>query len=114
MAKAYHIDLRKRVVNCVKSGRSMAEVSRIFEVSEDSVQRWMRLAKSNNLAPKKVGGNNRKIDEQAFKLLIEKNPDKLQYEIAQEIGVKQASVCKALKRLKLTRKKRPLFTKSEM
>ena len=87
MARAYHIDLRERVVHCVNSGKSMAEASRIFEVSEDSVQRWMKLAKTNNLASKKVGGNNRKINEQTLQLLVEKNPDKLQYEIAEELGV---------------------------
>ncbi len=114
MARAYHVDLRQRVVNCVRSGKSMAETSRIFKVSEDSVQRWMKLVKDNNLAPKKVGGNNRKIDEKALKSLVEKNPDKLQYEMAQELGVKQTGICRALKRLKLTRKKRAHFTKSEI
>jgi putative transposase len=105
MGKSYHIELRERVIGYINSGRSIKEASKIFKVSEDAIQRWKKLSANGNLASKKVGGNNRKISEVRLQEYIETNPDKTQYEVAKHFNVTQTGICRALKRMKITRKK---------
>ena len=55
--KSYSNDLRKRVVDARLSGMSVDEVSTTFQVSKDSVYRWVKQHKSmGSVAPKQRGG----------------------------------------------------------
>ena len=42
MTKSYSTDFRIKVVSFVKSGHSQIEAARIFNISKDSVKRWIK------------------------------------------------------------------------
>jgi len=50
--KAYSLDLRKRVVQAVKSGSSKKKIIKQFQVSISTINLWCRLDKTDQLAPK--------------------------------------------------------------
>src|SRR5215211_5733186 len=70
--KAYSMDLRRKVVDAVFSGRPKAQVARSFGVGISTVKRYASKAESGeSLAPKSPPGKRRKLDEVATKLLAE-------------------------------------------
>lgn len=55
--KSYSEDLRQRVVDARLSGMPTAEVACLFQVSDDSVNRWTKQHQTQgNVAPKQRGG----------------------------------------------------------
>ena len=57
MGAPYTPDLRERVVATFRSGMSRAETAALFRVSESSVQRWSRLARTTgSVAAQPMGG----------------------------------------------------------
>ena len=65
--KSYSEDLRKRVVDARLSGMSATEISTMFQVSQDSVYRWVKQHKNaGSVSPKQRGGYKKsKIDDMA-------------------------------------------------
>jgi transposase len=58
MGAAYTMDLRERVVETFRSGRSREETATLFRVSQSSVQRWSRLDREKgSVAALKMGGH---------------------------------------------------------
>lgn len=112
MAKAYSEDLREKVISHIMSGCSKREAARVFNIGEATVYNWLRLHKAGSLKPKKRTDYPRKIDEKKLREYVEQNPDHTLKQIAQALGLKFQNVGKWLKRLKITRKKRPRFIKS--
>ena len=108
-------DLRKRALKFVETGGSIKEACLLFEVSRSSFQRW-RLKRKNtgSLAPKSRIRVPYKIADEELKTYIDKHPDAYLNEIAAHFQVTIPGVSIALKRLKITRKKRLYFTKKEM
>jgi transposase len=99
----YSVDLRERVVSFVAGGGSKAEAARRFEVSRSVVYDWM---KRDNLHPKPYERTKfRKLDKEALRRHVQSYPQMLSKERAVHFGVNPSSICEALKRLKITRKK---------
>ena len=99
---AYSLNFRKRVFS-VKEERGLIfkDTSRLFGIDLRTLFRWQeRLEPVNNRNKAAT-----KIDMQALKADLEKNPDRFQYERAQDYGVSQAAIFYALKRLRVSRKK---------
>lgn len=112
MSKAYSEDLRGKVISHIMSGCSKREAAKVFNIGEATVYRWIDLHKEGDLKPKKRTNYPRKVDEQKLRKYVEQNPDHTLKQIAEALGLKFQNVGKWLKRLKLTRKKRPRFIKS--
>jgi transposase len=113
-AMSHSKDLRKRALKFVEEGGSIKEACLLFEVSRSSFQRW-RLKQKNtgNLAPKSRIRVPYKIDNDELNAFIDKHPDAYLNEVAAHFQVTIPCVSIALKRLKITRKKRVHFTKKE-
>lgn len=112
---AYSLDMRQRALELVKEGKNKTEISRMLGVSRTSLLRWSKRASRGELAatyPKKRGGF--RVDDEKLKAYVAENPDAYQAEIAEAIGAKENTVCRALKRLKISRKKRHRSTEKEM
>src|SRR5215213_179857 len=111
----YSVDLRRRIVSSVEGGMSKAQAARTFSVSLSSVKRYVEKAeKGGSLAPKKRPGSPPKLDEKARMLLeedIRERPyvtlrDRCGYiEAMTGLSVSRSTVCRAIARLGLTRKK---------
>jgi transposase len=114
MARAYSEDLREKVISQIMSGCSKREAAKVFNIGEATVYNWLRLHKAGSLKPKKRTQYPRTVDEKKLREYLAQNPDHTLKQIAEALGLKFQNVGKWLKRLKITRKKRPRFIKSAM
>jgi len=111
---AYSVDLRMATVRHYKeSGDTFAETGKIFNVSESSVQRWVtQYEATGNVSDKPLKRSFKKIDPAKLRTYVKEHPDDTQQEIADAFGCCNQAVSKALKRLKITRKKKRAVTRS--
>lgn len=100
---SYSIDLRERVVNFVKNGNSKASASRRFSVSIWCVFDWL---KRDDLSPCPAVRRQGKLDWEALRQDVVQNPDTILRERAIKFGVRINAIHYALKKMKLTHKKR--------
>jgi transposase len=105
MAKAYHIDLRKRVVEYALKRGNNSEAARTFGLHRNTVDKWCKLSEQNKLEYKMPDRNFRKIDGELFVKYVNNNNDLTLAEYAREFKVSANSIWSALKKLKITRKK---------
>jgi transposase len=111
----YSVDLRRRIVSAVQSGISKPQAARTFALSLSSVKRYVNKAERGEpLAPKKKPGSLPKLDEMARKLLeddLHERPfvtlrERCEYiEVVTGLSVSRSTVCRAIARIGLTRKK---------
>jgi transposase len=108
--KAYSLDLRTKIVDCVRRrGVSISETARRFGVNRSTVGRYLkRLDEEGSLAPKKAPGSRPKLDESAMRLLeedIKARPwathgqRKVFLFAACGVEVSQTTICRAIKKL---------------
>ena len=97
------LDLRKRVVDYVKSGGSKIGASRLYQVSLWCVNDW---SCRSTLEAKKPQGRPRKMDWSALEKDIQETPDKLLRERAVEFVVWPNAIWHACQVLKITHKKK--------
>ena len=112
---AYGEDFRKRAMVMLAEGKSAAAVCRLLGVGYVTLHRWKKRHAEGQLAaeyPKRRKAY--KINEEALKSYVAAQPDAYVEEIATAIGSRPGTVSSALKRLKITRKKKHLSTGSEM
>ena len=105
----YSVDLRAKVVEFVRGGGSKSEAARRFGVSRVAVYDWLG---REDLAPRQRGVSRvRKIDRVALMKDVNAHPERLLKERAALFGVKPSSLCVALKKLRVSRKKNvPIFS----
>jgi len=99
---AYSIDLRKRVVEFVEEGGGKAEAARRFRVSLWCVHDWCG---RTDLAPKRHGPRQRKLDRLALRQHVAQHPAATLQERAQHFGVRINAIWYALRQLQVTHKK---------
>ena len=100
----YGLDFRSKVMEIRRrEGLSMAAVAARFGVGVSSVMRW-----SKRLDPKvKRNKPATKIDMVALAADVQRYPDSFLHERAARFGVTGTGIRHALKRLKVTHKKKP-------
>lgn len=120
---AYSLDLREKIVESVKKGVPKAETARRFGVDRATVKRYCKLLdERGTLEPGKAPGRAPKLDEKATKVLVEDleerpwatHSQRAQFLFAAcGVSVSEATVCRTLKRLSVSRKKGPRGPQSE-
>ena len=69
----YSLDLREKVISFISDGGSKSEAMRIFQLSRDTIYRWIN---AEDLRPKEHGQRHRKIDKEALRKHVEEySPD---------------------------------------
>lgn len=121
--KAYSEDLRKKIVDAIERGMPKAEAARTFGVGISTVKRYMSKAqRGESLEPGKAPGRAPKIGEREKKLLeenLKERPfarlsDRCDYlQAVSGIRVSRSTVCRAIERMKQTRKKGDELQQSE-
>lgn len=115
MSKAYSVDLRERVLDFLKRNNDKKVASQLFKVGIATIYRWVRQQKEKgHLEPHRREYVYRKLDYQLLEKYMEDHPDDFLFEIADHFSVTIQAIFYALKKLKITRKKRTSFTKNGM
>ena len=106
---AYSIEFRRKVL--LIQGReklTIDEVANRFRVRRTNVVRWLKRIEAQRTRNKPAT----KIQSDQLKRDVERYPDAYQYERAERLGVSQAGIGAALKRLGISRKKNALSSPS--
>lgn len=122
---AYPKELRVRVVNAIENGDgTIAEISALFGVGATFVKKMLRWHRAGeDLAPRHGGGPVARLQEPELALLrnaVQQQPDVTLEELQRtltaqrQVTVSQATICRALQRLGLPRKKKAWWPVSEM
>jgi len=107
---SYDIKYRQRAMRYLNEGHSYRGTAATFKASPFTLQQWKnQLNVTGTLSPKKRKETWRKIDPAKLREFVGEHPDAYQYEIAAAFGVRLYGIQKALKRLKITRKKSHSF-----
>jgi transposase len=103
---SYDKKLRKQAIE-YRSTHTQAETSEAFGVSVSAIKRWQKLMKeTGEIENKPLKRSGRKIKEAELRADVEKHPDDFNWERAKRFGCTEEGIRKALKRHKITRKKR--------
>ena len=107
----YSIDFRRKVLEIKeRDDMTFEKVASRFGVSKSSVSRWMKRLEPCRNRNKPAT----KIDMGLLERDIELYPDSYQYERAKRFGCSQRGIGEALKRLKISRKKKLLRIQKQM
>jgi putative transposase len=108
---AYSVDLREKVIRFIEQGGGKSEAGRVFGIAECTVYAWLTKKKTTGvLHDAKLIRKHKKIDPVSLLKYIEDRPDATLKEMAGYFGAAPQSVWEMLKKLKITRKKRPSCT----
>ncbi|MDR2899758.1 MAG: transposase [Clostridiales bacterium] len=104
---SYDKKYRKQAIENLAKGYSYRETAKIFGISPNTLNTWVRkYEETGSLEDAPPKRNPRKINGDDLKAYVSEHPDAYQSEIAKQFECSQQAVCKAMKRHKITRKKR--------
>lgn len=111
---AYSIDFRRRAIEYMDEGHTVKELYEAFKIYPSSVSRWRELLeRTGTLNPEYRETRKRKIDLNELERAIERKPDATLSELARLFDCTKQAIDAALKRLKITYKKKLLHTRKE-
>jgi transposase len=103
---SYSTDLREKALE-YRTAHTQAETSETFGISVSAVKTWQKLQKEQgNLEKKELERKGRKIKKEALEKDVEEYPDDFNYERAARFRCSAEAIREAMKRHKLTRKKK--------
>ena len=107
MAKAYSLDLRKKVLSFISKGHTYQDTSSVFGVSHMSIYRWIKLNKEGILSPQTTRDRAPlKLDPVDVKQYVQSHPDHTLKQIAKHFNVGTTSIFYRLKQLGFSYKKK--------
>jgi len=110
---AYSIDARELVLQYRDNGHTLEETFREFGISISTIREWEKLRVENGgLAKKELNRKPRIYPSKELQAYISENPDAFLKEIAEHFGGSVTGAFYALKREKITYKKKTVNTKS--
>ena len=120
MPAPYSYDLRKKAIEAVKRGERKIQVSRLFKISRNTLELWLKKEKETGDFQPKLPvriGTVPKIESLAkFREFVAENSEKTQKQMAKLWGdnVTQQNISYACQKLGITRKKKLMVIKKEM
>jgi transposase len=107
---AYSIDLRERVITHLQAGHTQEETSILFKVGTTTIKNWLALlSETGSLEKRPLNRAAPKFESEKLNTYIEENPNALLKDIAAHFGGTISGADTALKREKITYKKRDLL-----
>ena len=112
---SYSKDYRKRTIEYRQAGHSLEATHQVFKVSKSTIQKWEKqLKETGDLDKKELHRSFRKIDPEKLKVYVAQHPEAYQSEMAEAFGCSASGIRDALRRHKITRKKRRPATRSKI
>ena len=104
---SYSSDLRQKVIEFIEQGNNKRDAAKVFGIGERTIYSWIKqLRDHGNLNKKSYFKNNPKIDEISLRRAVEESPDYFLREFALKFNVTSVGIWKALKRMRITLKKK--------
>jgi len=104
---SYEKSFKERVLTYLAEGHTQAETAKTFGIGTTTIKEWKRrVAANESLEPKIRNRRPKKINPDELKAYVAAHPDAYLPEIALQFNCTGEAVRRALKRLKITRKKR--------
>jgi len=110
------MDLRERVINWVRSGKSRLSASQVFEVHYQTVKAWLKNYKDTGeyAAKPRECSKPGKVNLDVLRQELSASPDSFQSELACRFGVSQSTISRTLAKLGITHKKKlPVTSKPQ-
>ena len=102
----YTLDLREKVINYLKRGRSQKSCAEVFSLHLSTVQRWWkRYSSEGHVNPRKRLGSKGKVDPQALVEYVKLHSDQTLKQIGSHFGVTDVAILLRLQQLGLVIKK---------
>jgi transposase len=120
MPAPYSYDLRQKAIAAVKRGERKSDVSRMMNISRNTLDLWLkREAQTGDcqaITHYQQGSRNKITDWQRFREFAQAHGGKTQGQMASLWGenVSQQNISDALRKLRLSRKKRPTAIENGM
>ena len=114
MSNAYSYDLRTKAIEAIDRGERKIAVCRMLKISRNTLDLWLeRKAKTGDyqaVTNYQKGCKHKITDWERFAAFVQAHGDKTQAQMAQlwGEGVTQQNISDALKKLGISRKKRPM------
>ena len=104
----YSIDLRKKVIDCIESGKSQKSVVALFKLNPSTISRWwIRYKTEGHYNPRIRIGKKPKINVAELKSYIESKPNFKTREMGKHFGMSSVGALYWLKKLGYSYKKKP-------
>ena len=104
---AYDEKYRIRAVEYRKEGYTIEQTAKVFKISTTTVKKWTKkYDETGEIKDKPLNRTFKKIDPAKLERYVEQNPDAYLSEIAKVFSCSDVAIIKALRKLKITRKKR--------
>ena len=105
---SYPEKYRMRTLEYRLEGHTLDQTHKVCKVAVVTIRKWeKKLREEGTLAKRPVRRPFKKIDPDKLKEYVRAHPDAYLREIAKDFNCTEGAIRKALKRLKITRKKRP-------
>lgn len=120
MPAPYSEDLRQKAIAAVERGERKSDVSRMLHISRNTLDLWLKRKEQTGnceaITHYQQGNRHKITDWQRFREFAKANGGKTQGQMALLWGdnVSQQNISDALRKLNLSRKKRPTDTESGM
>ena len=112
---SYSKDYRERTIEYRQAGHTLEETHQVFKISITTIRKWEKqLKETGDLEKKELHRSFRKIDPEKLKAYVAEHPDAYQTEMAKEFGCSESGIRDALRRHKITRKKRQRAIRSRI
>jgi len=104
---SYDKKFRERVLSHVDSGKTQAEVGKMFGLGENTIRAWRKLRKeTGGLENRELERKHKKIDPEKLREYYVANPEAFDHEAAAEFGCTAQAIGKCRRKHKITIKKR--------
>lgn len=98
----------------IDEGGSKVDACRIFKIGHNTIYLWIRQRKERGTVAPKARGKykTRLLDDTKLSAHVKAHPDATLTEIAEVFSVSHVAIWKALRRLNITRKKKPFVPRT--
>ena len=111
---AYDEKYRKRAVEYRKEGHTLGETAQVFKIGTTTLKKWQKkYEETGEIKDKPPRRTFKKVDPKKLEEYVAKHPDAYLSEMAEAFACSDEAIRKALKKLKITRKKRLSASRSK-
>jgi transposase len=111
---AYDKKYRERAVEYRKEGHTQEATAKVFKISVSTLKSWIKkLEETGTLENVPLKRKPKKVEPKKLEAYYEKYPDAYLSEAARHFGCTEEAIRQNLKKLKITRKKRPSASKNK-